>query len=166
MGIEYDLQAPVSYHFQWCKTTIGWLHRVTWKKRYRVRLKSIVLLQNYKMKSKRIIVVLKYKRNVSFWRNWQKYSIQFSVSRNLWNFYFCPHETGGCFCLRTKKVVHLKQCPLYVLTALGMRKREVYRKQTIPYVSVFLNKVSALEHDRFMQASLCTVSLLFANTLA
>ena len=62
-----------------------------------------------------------------------------------------------------KKVVHLKQCPLYVLE---IRKREVYGKQTISHVSVFLSKVSALEHDRFMQASLCTVSLLFANTLA
>ena len=33
-------------------------------------------------------------------------------------------------------------------------------------MSVFLNKVSALEHDWFMQALLYTVSLLFANTLA
>ena len=70
------------------------------------------------------------------------------------------------FTWRLKKVLRLKQCPLYVLTALEMRKREVYRKQTISHVSVFLNKVSAVEHDRFMQASLCTVSLLFANTLA
>ena len=47
-----------------------------------------------------------------------------------------------------------------------MRKREVYREQTISHLSVFLKKVSALENDRFMQASLCTVSLLFANTSA
>ena len=58
-----------------------------------------------------------------------------------------------------------KQCPLYVLTALEMRKMEVYRKQTISHVSLFPNKVSAVEYDRFMQASLCTVALLFANTL-
>ena len=75
-------------------------------------------------------------------------------------------ETGDFFYLSTEKSFPLKQCPLYVLTALEMRKREVYRKQTISHVSVFLNKVSAVEHDRFMQASLCTVSLLFANTLA
>ena len=42
---------------------------------------------------------------------------------------------------------------------------EVYRKQMISHVSVFLNKVSTLENDRFMQALLCTVSLLFTNTL-
>ena len=55
---------------------------------------------------------------------------------------------------------------LYVLTDLEIRKREAYRKQTVTHVSFLLNKVSALEHDRFMQASLCTVCLLFANTLA
>ena len=33
-------------------------------------------------------------------------------------------------------------------------------------VSVLLYKVSSLEHDQFTQVSLCTVSLLFANTLA
>ena len=81
------------------------------------------------------------------------------------NFYFCPLETGDFFYLRTEKSFPLKQCTLYVLTALEMRKRKVYRKQAISHVSVFLNKVSAVEHDRFMQASLCTVALLFANTL-
>ena len=65
-----------------------------------------------------------------------------------------------------KKVVRQKQCPLYVLTALEMRKREVYRKQTISQVSVFLNKVSTTDYEWLMQTSLCTVSLLFANTLA
>ena len=55
---------------------------------------------------------------------------------------------------------------LYVLTDLEIRKREAYRKQTVTRVSFLLNKVSALKHDRFMQASLCTVCLLFANTLA
>ena len=52
------------------------------------------------------------------------------------------------FYLRT--VVYLKQCLLYVLTALEMCKREVYRKQTKSHVSVFLNKVSALEYGQFM----------------
>ena len=64
-----------------------------------------------------------------------------------------------------KKRFPLKQCPLYFLTALKMRKREVYRKQTISHVSVFLNKVSAVQYERFMQASLCAVALIFANIL-
>ena len=48
-----------------------------------------------------------------------------------------------------KKVLCLKQCPLYILTALEMRKGEVYRKQMKWHVSVFLNKVSTVEHARF-----------------
>ena len=79
--------------------------------------------------------------------------------------FLCSREAGDFFYLRTEKSFPLKQCPLYVLTALGMRKREVYRKQTISHVSVFLNLVSAVEHDRSMQTSLCTVALLFASTL-
>ena len=52
----------------------------------------------------------------------------------------------------------------YITMTLEMREREAYRKQTGSNVSVLLNKVSALEHDRFMQVSLYTVWWLFANT--
>ena len=44
------------------KLQLGNLERAIWKKRYRVRLKNIALLQNCKMKSKRIIVFLKCKK--------------------------------------------------------------------------------------------------------
>ena len=48
------------------------------------------------------------------------------------------------FYLKTEKVIRLKQCPLY-----GFRFRnKAYGKQTRSNVSVPLNKVSALEHDR------------------
>ena len=40
--------------------------------------------------------------------------------------------------------------------ALEMRERKAYRKETGSNVSVLLNKVSALEHDRFKQVSLST----------
>ena len=53
---------------------------------------------------------------------------------------------------------------LFTVFTLEMRKREAYRKQMKSNVSVLLNKVSALEHDRFMQVSLYTFSLLFVNT--
>ena len=60
---------------------------------------------------------------------------------------------------------------LFTVFALEMREREAYRKQTGSNLSVLLYKVSALEHDRFMQVSLHTVSLdsvmytdYFANT--
>ena len=165
--VEYGLQVPVPCCFQWRKATIGWLHRVTWKKRYRVRLKSIVLLQNLKMKSKRTIVALKYKKNALLRKLTKIFSfiLCFSELVKLFTKAGDTDETGDVFYLRTEKSFPLKQCPLYLWIALEMYEREVYRKQTISHVSVFLNKVSAVEHDRFMQASLCTVALLFANTL-
>ena len=43
---------------------------------------------------------------------------------------------------------------LFMVSALEMCEREVYRKQTGSNVSVLLRKVSALEHDWFMQVSL------------
>ena len=43
---------------------------------------------------------------------------------------------------------------LFTVSALEMREREAYRKQTGSNVSVLLNKVSTLEHDWFMQVSL------------
>ena len=43
---------------------------------------------------------------------------------------------------------------LFTVSALEMREREAYRKQTESNVPVFLNKVSALELDWFMQVSL------------
>ena len=46
---------------------------------------------------------------------------------------------------------------LFTVSALEMRERESYRKQTG-------SNVSALEHDRSMQVSLYTVTWLFTNT--
>ena len=43
---------------------------------------------------------------------------------------------------------------LFTVSTLEMGEREAYGKQTASNVSVLLNKVSALEHDRFMQVSL------------
>ena len=43
---------------------------------------------------------------------------------------------------------------LFTVSTLEMRGREAYKKQTGSKVFVFLNKVSALEHDQFMQVSL------------
>ena len=53
---------------------------------------------------------------------------------------------------------------LFTVSALEMREREAYRKQTGSNVPVLLGKVSALKHDQFMQVSLQTVTWLFANT--
>ena len=47
---------------------------------------------------------------------------------------------------------------------LEIRERKAYRKQMGSNVTVLLNKVSTLAHDRFKQVSLHTASWLFANT--
>ena len=54
----------------------------------------------------------------------------------------------------------------FTVSALEMRKTEPYRKQTRSNLSVLLTKVVAWKYDRFMQVSLYTVSLFYANTLA
>ena len=107
------------------------------------------------MKLKRMIVILKYLR---IWTKIFNFTLCFAEFVKL---LFLSAWGRWIFYLRT-----MKQYPLYVLTDLEIRKREAYRKQTVTRVSFLLNKVSALKHDRFMQASLCTVCLLFANTLA
>ena len=88
------------------------------------------------MKQKRMIVVLKYKK-IFLFEEIDK-NIQFNT------LFLGIHET---------------------FISVRVRKREVYRKQTISHLSVILSKVSALEHEQFMQASLCIISLLFVNTL-
>ena len=55
-GVEYGLNVPVGYYFQWRKATAGCLQRSTWK-RYIVRLKSIALLQTAKWSFKKVIIL-------------------------------------------------------------------------------------------------------------
>ena len=67
-------------------------------------------------------------------------------------------------CVRVRQVTFLSEdwkklsvwsSVLFTVSALEMREREAYRKQTGSNVSVLLLlKVSALEHDRFMDVSL------------
>ena len=108
------------------------------EKKIQSSTKSIVLFQNYKMKSKRTIVVLKYKKMLLFEeidKNIQFNSLFLGIRET---FVSVRARQVAFFIWELKKVARLKQCPLYVLTALGIRKREIYRKQTILHVSVFL----------------------------
>ena len=66
-------------------------------------------------------------------------------------------------CVRVRQVTFLSEdwkklsvwsSVLFTVSALEMLGRGAYRKQTGSNVPVLLNKVSALEHDRFMQVSL------------
>ena len=65
-------------------------------------------------------------------------------------------KTFICVCVR--QVTFLsedwKKLSVWSGVLLEMCEREAYRKQAESNVPVLLNKVSALEHDRFMQVSL------------
>ena len=81
---------------------------------------------------------------------------------NSWNFCVCVRQ--GVFLSEDWKCYPSEAVSSLQFFALEMRERKAYRKQTGSNVSVLLNKVSALEHDRFKQVSLYTASWLFANT--
>ena len=76
----------------------------------------------------------------------------------------CFSEIPKTFiCVRVRQVTFLSEdwkklsvwsSVLFTVSTLEMCEREAYRKQTRSNVSVLLNKVSTLEHDRFMQVSL------------
>ena len=68
----------------------------------------------------------------------------------------CFSEVPKTFtCARVRQVTFLsedwKRSVLFTVSTLEMREREAYGKQTGSNVSALLNKVSALEHNRFMQ---------------
>ena len=55
--VEYGLKVPVQYRFQWCKTTLGWLQRATWQKRYKDQSKVLHSLKIAKWNQKNIVVL-------------------------------------------------------------------------------------------------------------
>ena len=46
--VDYAVKVSARYNLQRRKTTVSWLQRATWKKRYRVLFKSIAIPQNQK----------------------------------------------------------------------------------------------------------------------
>ena len=78
------------------------------------------------------------------------------------NLIFCVLEIPKIFiCVVVRKVTFLFEdcCPSETVSpitfsALEMREKKKYRKQTGLNLSALLSKVSALDHDRFMQVSL------------
>ena len=68
--------------------------------------------------------------------------------------FICVHVRQVTFLSEDWKKLSVWSSVLFTVSTLEMCEREAYRKQTGSNVSVLLNKVSALEHDRFMQVSL------------
>ena len=68
--------------------------------------------------------------------------------------FICVRVKQVTFSFEDWKKLSVWSSVLFAVSALEKRQREVYRKQIGSNVSVLLNKVSALKHDRFMEVSL------------
>ena len=68
--------------------------------------------------------------------------------------FICVRVRQVTFLSENRKKLSFWSSVLFTVSALEMREREAYRKQTGLNVLVLLNKVSALGHDQFMQVSL------------
>ena len=72
------------------------------------------------------------------------------------NIFICVRVRQGAFLSEDWKCYPSEAVSSLQFFALEMRERKAYRKKTGSNVSVLLNKVSALVHDRFKQVSLST----------
>ena len=68
--------------------------------------------------------------------------------------FICVRVSQLTFLSEDWKTLSVWDSVLFTVSALEMRERETYWKQTGSNVSVLLKKVSALERDRFIQVSL------------
>ena len=160
--MQYGLKVDIA--FSGAKTIVCWLQRATWNKRYRVRVKSVALLQSWILKQKKIVVLKCNKMFFFFLRKLTKISNLILCFSEISNIYICVRARQGAFlsedwnCHPSEAVSSLR------FFALEMRERKAYKKQTCSNVLVLLNKVSALEYYRFKQVSLYIASWLFINT--
>ena len=127
-------------------------------------LRSIAFLQKLQNKIKKKITVLKCKKKRFFLRKLTKISKLILSFSEISKTFICVPVRQVTFLSEDWKMLSVWSSVLFAASALEMREREAYWKKTRSNVSVLLNKVSALEHDWFMQVSLQTVTWLFANT--
>ena len=113
---------------------------------------------------KKIIIVLKCKKCL-FLGNLTKISNLILCFSGIPKIFICASVRQMTFLSASWGKLSVWTSTLFAVSALEMRERKAHIKQTGPNVCVLLNKVYALEHDRFMQVS-HTVSWLFANTYA
>ena len=67
--------------------------------------------------------------------------------------FICVRVRQVGFSFEDWKKLSVWSSALFKVFALEMRKSEAYSKKTRSNVSILLNKVFVLEHDRFMQVS-------------
>ena len=157
--MQYGLKVNIA--FRGAKTIVGWLQRATWNKRWRVRVKRVALFKtsnwnkkNVALNCKKMFLFEKIDKNVQF---------NSLFLGNSWN--FCVRVRQGVFLSEDWKCYPSEAVSSLQFFALEMRERKAYRKETGSNVSVLLNKVSALEHDRFKQVSLYTASCGYLQIL-
>ena len=140
--VEYGLKVLVRYHFQWRKTTVRWLQRATCKKRNRVRLESIVLLQNCKMKSKRIVVVLKCKKCFLL-RKLTKMSHLILCFSEFHKFVFVSGRM--LFYLRTEKKLSVWGSVLFTVSPLCVRGKHKENTLWLVFLTLLTNSCLKLK---------------------
>ena len=161
-GVEYGLRSLSDIALLDAKQLLVSCRKQLGKKDPEFDSKVLHSFKTPKWILKKIIVVLNSTKMFLF----EKIDNNFQFnSLFLWSsqIFFCPRKAGGFFMWELKKTSFWSSV-LFTVLPLEMRKREAYRKQTRSKVSVLLNKVSVLEHDRFMQVS-HAVSWIFANSV-
>ena len=107
-------------------------------------------------------VVLKCKKMFPFEKIDKNVQFNYLFIGNSWN--LCVRVRQGAFLYEDWKGYPSEAVFSLQFFTLEMREKKTCWKQTGSNVSVLLNKVSALEHDRFKQVSRYTASWLLANT--
>ena len=107
-------------------------------------------------------VVLKCKKMFPFEKIDKNVQFNYLFIGNSWN--LCVRVRQGAFLYEDWKGYPSEAVFSLQFFTLEMREKKTCWKQTGSNVSVLLNKVSALEHDRFKPVSRYTASWLLANT--
>ena len=157
--MQYGLKVDIA--FSGAKTIVSWLQRATWTTCFNQRCCTPSKLQT-EIK-KKVSPVLKCKK-CFFLRKLTEISNLILFFSEIPKISICVRARHDAFLSEDWKRYPSEAVSSLQFLALEMRGRKAYRKQTGSNVSVLLNKVSALEHDRFKRVSLYTASWVFANT--
>ena len=112
-GVDYGLKVPIRCPFQWRKTTAGWLQSATWKKGAEFDSKVSYSFETAKWNEKELLLFESVKK--MFLCQKVDKSVQFnSLFLQIPKMLLCVRIGQVAFFVwGLKRVVCLKQCPLY-----------------------------------------------------
>ena len=157
--MQYGLKVDIA--FSGAKTIVSWLQRAIWNNLLQSKVLHSLKTANWNQKN--VSPVLKCKK-CFFWRKLTEISNLILFFSEIPKIFICVRVRQDAFLSEDWKCYPSEAVSSLQFLALEMRGRKAYRKQTGSNLSVLLNKVSALEHERFKQVSLYTASWVFANT--